>query len=129
MGRQTTPRPSGGAQQEESAYMPGQQKKVKRDRTFDADQRNIEGLCTVTYRYFTKELRARVKEIESEHAARWQVNLLPDEVARSLMEYAVEAYGRGEVDLPKPEYVGTRKKGRIMFFSLYPGDHPEFQEK
>jgi len=78
----------------------------KRDRGWESEQRG-KGVV-VTYRGIPAELQARVKEIAKEHG-------VPiGELARRFLEYALDAYDAGDLELSPVEVV---KKS-----TLYPGE-------
>lgn len=78
----------------------------KHDREWEARQRK-RGVVA-TYRGIPPELQERIKEIAHEH----QVKI--GDVARRFLEYAVQAYDAGDLEL-KAVVVSTTK-------SLYPDD-------
>ena len=79
---------------------------AQRDRSWENAQRG-KGIV-VTYRGIPSELQARVKEIASEHG-------VPiGQLARRFLEYAVDAYENGDLELSPVEVVTKA--------TLYPGE-------
>ena len=64
---------------------------AKRDRSWEAGQRGAG--VVVTYRGIPAELQGRIKEIAGEHGVK------VGELARRLLEYGLDAYESGELQL------------------------------
>jgi len=82
------------------------QRPAKRDRAWEQGQRS-RGVV-VTYRGIPGELQARIKEIAGEHGVKI------GELARRFLEYALDAYDAGALELATVDVVTKR--------TLYPDD-------
>lgn len=69
------------------------QRKKKRDRTWEREQRTDTELCQVAYRGIPRSVRDRIKGIAQTH------QVTADKIARLLLEYALEQYSAGRVEI------------------------------
>jgi hypothetical protein len=88
-----------------AAYIPGPPSKAKRDRSWEKQAR--QELGQVTYRGVPVELRDEITRIASE------LHVTTGEVARAMLEYALQAYLNGDIDLNPVLFDGK--------LTLYPG--------
>lgn len=68
-------------------------RKDKHDRSWEREQRAAAEVCQVSYRQMPRTVRDRIKAIAQVH------KVTTDQVARRLLEYALERYDAGELQI------------------------------